>query len=317
MTFLTLTETVGPQGRDQVLGPLAYRARFEACDSVGGLRTVLQLLQMVVPADVYSHLEDTFDSALMFLDIDKRGNMADRHDDIQPGTDGELHMHYLIRQIFQDVQGALVSNISFRNSIPITNADFEQDARYGNADIQKRYKFRADRLRLMLARAILHLASFGQSESWTPVQVQQHIGAFITEFNRIIAPTQGTPVVPLDATPDALALNKIKDWLPIWIDGATELPDILHNAIFKQFALLLTMFDRTSSVELPITYDHIMTVQGVTNNDDGNRTLQESIPVRLAIGNLLSHGYPHTWPTLTELLEFRDNARIEFSTFKD
>ena len=193
MTFLTLTETIGPQGRDQVLGPLVYKSRFADADSVGGLRTVLQLLILNVTPEVYTHLEETFDSALMFLDVDKRGNMAERHDDIGPDTDNELAMHFLLRQVFQDVQGILVSMIALRGTIPITDTDFANDPRYGHADNQRQHQFRADRWRLMLARAISHLKLYGQAESWTQAEVMQQISAFITEFNRIIAPTLGAP----------------------------------------------------------------------------------------------------------------------------
>jgi hypothetical protein len=76
-----------------------------------------------------------------------------------------------------------------------------------------------------------------------------------------------------------------------------------------------TVNDRTASVELPATYDQIMTIQGFTKNANGSRTHLESIPVKLAIGNVISRS--RTRPTLTEILtkilEFRENARIEFA----
>jgi hypothetical protein len=133
--------------------------------------------------------------------------------------------------------------LTLRDTIPITDELFDKDPRYGHSDIQMRYKFRADRLRLMPARAISYLRSFGQANIWTEAEIGQQLREFVTEFYTTIAPTNGGSCIPLEATLDAVVLGQIGTWIPDGVEDTTELPEILHSTIFKQFSLLLTMFN--------------------------------------------------------------------------
>jgi hypothetical protein len=87
--------------------------------------------------------------------------------------------------------------------------------------------------------------------------IQQQSRKFIRAFNTIIAPGDSvTERVSVDATPDSIVHARTHDWIPQFDDteeaATTELPYVLTNPVFQQFATLLTVFDylqRPSPIE--------------------------------------------------------------------
>jgi hypothetical protein len=100
----------------------------------------------------------------------------------------------------------------------------------------------------MLATVLSEIQLHGHSKSWSVADIQQQSKQFICYFNTIIAPgAAAAETVSEEATPESIMQASAQNWIPQLdeSEGAenTELPYVLTNPVFQQFATLLTVFD--------------------------------------------------------------------------